>query len=126
FQGLGETVVNTNTKLGLKISVEAAPWIPVEEVRIFRNGTLIQTLPILSSKILGHVNRFNKTINLEGIDADSYFTVEAGVKITATGAPVNPALLATVQTIEDGVVPLGYTNPIFVDRDGGGYVPPGL
>jgi hypothetical protein len=31
-----------------------------------------------------------------------------------------------VQTIEPGVVPLGFTNPVFVDRDGDGYTPPGL
>jgi len=42
------------------------------------------------------------------------------------GNPVTPGLLDTVQTIEPGVVPLGFTNPVFVDRDGNGYVPPGL
>ena len=126
FHGLGETVVATGNKVGLKIRVEAAPWIPIEEVRIFRNGTLILTEPIQSTKILGKVLRYNKNLNVEGIDADSYFTVEAGVKIDGNGNPLSPALLETVNAVASGVVPLGFTNPIFVDRDGGGYVPPGL
>ena len=35
-------------------------------------------------------------------------------------------LLQTVQTIEPGVEPFAFTNPIFVDRDGDGYEAPGL
>ena len=70
--------------------------------------------------------RFNRALPIQGIDADSFITVEASVKIDGSGNPVTPGLLETVQTIEPGVVPLGFTNPVFVDRDGNGYEPPGL
>jgi hypothetical protein len=123
---MGETAVATGDKVVVKIRVEAAPWIPVEEVRIYRNCELIETRAIQSSKVVGKVNRFNRAIPLEGIDADSFLTVEASVRIDADGKPLTPALLKTVQTIEPGVVPLGFTNPVFVDRDGNGYQPPGL
>lgn len=126
FRGLGETVVSTGNKVGIKIRVEAAPWIPIEEVRIYRNGSLFDTIPIQSSKVLGKVLRFNGNTNYDGITGDSYFTVEAGVKIDGNGNPLSPALLDTVNAVAPGVVPLGFTNPIFVDRDGNGYQPPGL
>lgn len=124
--GLGGTAVATGNKVVLKIRVEAAPWIPVEEVRIYRDCELIETLAVQSSKVLGKVLRFNRAVPLDGIEADSYFHVEASVRLDALGNPVSPGLLATVQTIEPGVEPLAFTNPIFVDRDGDGYVPPGL
>lgn len=124
--GLGGTAVATGNKVVLKIRVEAAPWIPVEEVRIYRNCELIETRAIQSSKVLGRVRRFNQALPISGIDADSYFHVEAGIRIDALGNPVSPLLLQTVQTIEPGVEPIAFTNPIFVDRDGGGYEPPGL
>jgi hypothetical protein len=123
---MGETAVATGDKVVVKIRVEAAPWIPVEEVRIYQNCELIETRAIQSSKVLGKVNRFNRAITLEGIDADSFLTVEASVRIDSDGKPLTPGLLGTVQTIEPGVVPLGFTNPVFVDRDGDGYQPPGL
>ena len=44
----------------------------------------------------------------------------------ANGDPLNPALVEQVQQIEPEIVPLGFTNPIFVDRNGDGYIPPGL
>jgi hypothetical protein len=124
--GLGGTAVVTGGRVALKIRVEAAPWIPVEEVRVYRNCELIQTLAIQSSKVLGKVLRFNRALPISGVDADSYFHVEAGIRLDASGDPVTPSLLTTVQTIEPGVEPLAFTNPIFVDRDGNGYTPPGL
>ncbi len=124
--GLGGTAVSTHTQLILKIRVEAAPWIPVEEVRIYRNCELIETRAIQSSKVLGQVLRFNRALPIGGIDADSYFHVEAGIRLDASGDPVSPLLLETVQTVEPGVEPFAFTNPIFVDRDGNGYEAPGL
>jgi len=123
---MGETAVSTGNKVVVKVRVEAAPWIPVEEIRIYRNCELIETRAIQSSKVLGKVNRFNRAIPISGIDADSFITVEASVRIDGNGNPLSPGLLGTVQTIEPGVVPLGFTNPIFVDRNGDGYTPPGL
>jgi hypothetical protein len=123
---MGETAVSTGEKVTLKIRVEAAPWIPVEEVRIYRNCELIETRAIKSSKVVGKVLRFNQALPIEGIDADSFITVEASVQIDSDGDPITPSLLKEVQTIEPGVVPLGFTNPVFVDRNGDGYVPPGV
>ncbi len=124
--GLGGTATMNGKKVVLKVRVEAAPWIPVEEVRIYRNCELIETLAVQPSKVLGKVLRFNRALALAGIDEDSFFHVEAGIRLDGSGNPLSPGLLSTVQTIEPGVEPFAFTNPIFVDRDGGGYTPPGI
>ncbi|MEN8161989.1 MAG: hypothetical protein ABFS41_18110, partial [Myxococcota bacterium] len=124
--GLGETAVATGETVDVKVSIEAAPWIPVEEVRVYRNCQLVHVDAIQSSKVLGKVKRFNRTIPLMGIEADSFLHVEAGIRLDAFGDPLTPGLLDTVQTVVPGVEPISFTNPIFVDRDGGGYTPPGL
>jgi hypothetical protein len=125
--GMGGTAVATGSKVTVKVRVEAAPWIPVEEIRIYANCQLVETRSVQSKKILGKsVNRFNRAIPLSNISIDSFIHVEAGVRLDADNNPVSPGLLTTVQTIEPGVVPFGFTNPIFVDRQGDGYTPPGL
>jgi hypothetical protein len=124
--GLGGTAVATGNKVVVTIRVEAAPWIPVEEVRIYQNCQLIHVQSIESNKVLGKVLRFNRAIPLDGIGADAFLHVEAGIRLDGNGDPVSPGLLATVQTVEPGVEPISFTNPIFVDRDGNGYTPPGI
>jgi hypothetical protein len=124
--GLGETAVVTGNKVVLKIRVEAAPWIPVQEVRMYRNCQQIASIWMQSSKVLGRVQRFNRSVPLEVDSEDAFFHVEAGILVDVIGNPKSPGLLGTMQTIEPGVEPFGFTNPIFVDRNGDGYVPPGL
>jgi hypothetical protein len=124
--GLGGTAVATAPKVTVKIRVEAAPWIPVEEVRIYRNCELVSTIAVQASKVLGKVLRFNQSILLSGIGADSFLHVEAGIRLDGSGNPLSPLLLETVETVVPGVEPFAFTNPIFVDRDGSGYTAPGI
>ncbi|MDJ0848407.1 MAG: hypothetical protein QNK04_08525 [Myxococcota bacterium] len=124
-KGLGDTAAIRRPYVLAKIAVHAAPWIPVEEVRIFRNGELIETLPVKPHLVTGGVFRLFKILLLP-VEEDSFFTVEAGVSLDANGDPLSPALVAAVQEIEPDVVPLGFTNPIFVDEGADGYTPPGL
>jgi hypothetical protein len=98
----------------------------VEEVRLFQNGDLIQTIPVDPSRILGKSHRIAKFVPIWGVNDDSFFTVEAGVAVDANGDPTSTQLVADVQAIEPELEPLGWTNPIFVDRGGDGYTPPGL
>jgi hypothetical protein len=124
--GLGEVVVATQNKVKVNVSVQATPWIPVEEIRFYANGSLVETVSIPTAKVLGFVNRLDQQVNLEGISGDAFITVEAGVRLDANGNPLSPLLVEAVQQIEPEIVPLGFTNPIFVDRNGDGYTPPGL
>jgi hypothetical protein len=126
LKGLGETVAVLGDTAVASITVFATPWMPVEEVRIYRNGVLSQTLPVDADKVLGTELRFSEFVVLENVDEDLFVTVEAGVAVDANGDPLDAGLIAGVQAIEPDVEPLGFTNPIFVDRDGDGYTPPGL
>ncbi len=132
YTGIGSMVIATGPDVNLRLEVKAAPWIPVEEIRIFHNGALLQTIDVDSTANDGGLNgpvvRFRDVIPIAGITGDSYFVVEAGNRIMEpSGAPVNPALLTTMRRLTTSdMVSLAFTNPIFVDRDGGGYQPPGL
>ncbi len=126
LRGLGETAKLRKDFTFARIIVEAAPWIPVEEVRIFQNGELIETLPIAPHRVLGRRIRFARFVTLWNVEDDAFLTVEAGVSVDANGDPISTALIDDVQAIEPELEPIGWTNPIFLDRGGDGYVPPGL
>ena len=95
-------------------------------MRIFKNGELLLTLPIAPSRVLGRRLRFLGYVPIFGVSGDSFLTVEAGVAVDADGNPTSTALVEAVQAIEPEIEPLGWTNPIFVDHGGDGYLPPGL
>ncbi len=179
----------------LSIHVRAAPWVPIDEVRIVVNGQVARTL----SAELSHpadplgtdgVERFQGAVALSEIlpdgTADTWIVVEAGVALPLTGdldcngipdtgdndgngmvdyrdvdrngddvvdasdlaeisAP--PAICDTSQDVgplgtvpaparddagypfsvvtPDGY-PMSFTNPLLLDRDGGGFDGPGL
>ncbi len=126
LRGLGQTAKIHGSLVFALITVEAASWIPVEEVRIFKNGDLIKTIPIHPSRVLGSRLRFARFVPIWGISEDSFITVEAGVSVDANGDPTSAGLIADVQAIEPALEPLGWTNPIFVDKGGDGYTAPGL
>lgn len=126
FRGLGETAsIRGNVAIAI-VTVQAAPWIPVEEVRLFKNGQLVDTYPIEPSRVLGTSLRFARVVLVGDVTEDSFLTVEAGVSVDADGRPTSSDLIADVQAIEPGLEPIGWTNPIFIDRGADGYTPPGL
>ena len=126
FRGLGETATSFGNRVIGLIWVEAPPWIPVEEVRIFKNGDLVDTQSVHPSHVLGSRVRFAKVVLIDDVTEDSFLTVEAGVSVDANGDPTSIGLIEDVQAIEPGLEPIGWTNPIFIDRNGDGYTPPGL
>lgn len=130
--GLGGTLVPVNATVRLRIEVQAANWIPVEEVRVIANGfttltfdatTVPQvTAPTASpySQALGKIVRFDAEVPVN-LAVDTYFIVEAGAKLSPLPAPT-----ALIEKIVPGMIPVGFTNPIFVDLGGDGFDAPGL
>lgn len=130
--GLGDTLVPASATVRLRIEVQAANWIPVEEVRVIANGftsltfdtTTIPkvTLPPASpySQALGKIVRFDAEVPVN-LAVDTYFIVEAGAKLSPTPTPT-----ALIEKIVPGMVPIGFTNPVFVDLGGDGFDAPGL
>jgi len=126
--GLGETTDASGGSVTLNVQVQAAPWVPVEEVRVIKNGCVLacyngSTSPAVApqpspfDQTNAGVVRFTAAIP-DTVTEDSYYVVEASPDLPLTGRPdVDPV----VNQIAAGVFPYAFTNPIFADFDGGGY-----
>ncbi len=123
--GPGGLVAGPAGTVTIAISLYAADWVPVDEVRVVVNG-VAQVVP-MTSFTASATDFLLRTATLSGValpaGKDAWVVVEAGVPLATTGAyqagtPWNK--------IMKGIYPIAVTNPVFVDVDGGGYTPPGL
>ena len=137
----------------LNIDLRAAPWIPVEEIRIFVNGTLVHQVP---SSALAHpadpfgtldTIRYQASLPLSSLlnsvapGQDAWLVVEAGMIAFATedidgdGLPdgveepprpadTDPRFHAHI--ISPGLWPGAFTNPLLLELTGDGWDAPGL
>ena len=127
---MGETLGPSVSSVNLHVKVQAAPWVPVDEVRIVKNGCVWQcynttTDPAVSDNPAdpleqtdSHATRFQADIP-DTITGDSYYIVEAGQNLPSPGD--TPTVDPVVNTVAAGAFMFGVANPIFVDYDGGGY-----
>lgn len=127
--GSGQLLDGSNATVTLNIALTAPDWVPVEQVRIYVNGLLVQTLNPSTFTVDASDAR-RRTISLPGLALakDSWIVVEAGVPDAGpslASAPWN-ALYPVWFKLQRNIYPLAITNPIFVNRDGGGYQPPAL
>ena len=131
---VGETLVPKRNRVVLDIQVLASNWIPVEEIRVIANGRVLpdlvfdeNSLPAVRrapsvpwSSRRGAVKRFHHRVSLS-LEEDSWLLVEAGAPLDPLPEPD-----AFADAIVPGLVPLAFTNPIFVDLDGDGFDAPGV
>ncbi len=120
--GPGGTV--SGASLNISIIVYSPDWVPVDEVRIVVNGQVVQTIDpgTLSQGSDFRQRIISVPLNLP-VAKDAWIIVEAGVPLGQTG----PYRAGTPWSkIQKGMYPIAITNPIFVDVNGGGYVPPGI
>jgi hypothetical protein len=148
----------------LTVGVLGAPWIPIDEARVYVNGVLTRTLPVDASPTdpfgRAELGRLNAVIPLSELSAavkgDFWIVVEAGMKLPLTGDLDDDGLVDTTdndgngrvddadapahfrepgrvplddprfdfQSIAPGVLPLSFSNPILIDRDGDGFRAP--
>jgi len=130
--GMGELTQDADGTVDVAISVKAAPWVPVEEIRIVVNGVVVQTIP-LAAQSPPPTLRYEGTVPIT-LTRDSWILVEAGAAL-----PANPnqepavsyeysrVTLGAAADKNRGFTPLSFTNPVFVDVDGSrSFDPPGL
>jgi hypothetical protein len=122
--GPGGLVTGSNASVTLSITLTAGDWVPVEQLRVVVNGQVVQAVPVASalSQNDSRTRSGSLTVNLPA-GKDAWIVVEAGVPLATTGAYAAGTAWAKVSR---GIYPIAVTNPIFVDVNGGGYVPPGL
>ena len=91
----------------LRVVVSGAPWIPIEEWRVYVNGELVHRAPITTGE--------PKALPL-AFERDAFVTVEVEGPAEGRYAEALP-----------GFTPFAFTNPIFIDVDGNGrFDAPGL
>jgi hypothetical protein len=130
--GVGETLAPATRDVTLSIRVLASNWIPVEEVRVIANGRQILAFQVDGAargrssagepwdRSRRRVVRFEGETRLS-LEADTWVLVEAGAELDPLPEPDPFA-----SQIVPGLVPLAFTNPVFVDLDGDGFDPPGI
>jgi hypothetical protein len=130
--GPGDTVTSATGAVRLTIDVRSPAWIPVDEVRVVTirrfgpGGVETRTFDAKSKPRVkpvpknfqssGGTSRFHGTIGISYAN-DYLVIVEAGPKLDS-GTPASPEI---VNVVEPDVVPLGFTNPIYVDVGGDGF-----
>jgi hypothetical protein len=138
----------------MTISVTAAPWIPVTEVRVFVNGNLVRTSDVSGFFAAAGADRFGTqpgqgsvTLVLAPLlpsKGDAWVVVEAGLHqvtppdtdgdglpdLPDSDVPGRPATVDDprfdLQAVAPGVWPTAFSNPFLLDLDGGGWTAPGL
>lgn len=103
--GTGPGGVHRGASGTLTIRIEGAPWVTVNEVRIWLNGERWRTLPARTGSVVAHDVTFSR---------DSFLFVEV------VGEPS-----AIYRTVAPGFTPFAFANPIFIDTEGDGYHAPG-
>ncbi len=126
--GPGQLLAGTNPTVTLNIALTAPEWVPVEQVRVYVNGALVQTLNPATFTVDPTDDR-RSTVAVPGIalSQDSCIVVEAGTP--DAGPSVGSAPWNTLYPVwfklQRNIYPLAISNPIFVLRNGGTYTPPG-
>jgi hypothetical protein len=110
----------------VELAVAAAPWVPVEEVRLLANGEVVRRYGDAELAANGVV-RLRRSEELPLVE-DAFITLEAGVPLD-----VDPQSWAAERggayaaAIAPGFLPTAFANPIFIDVDGNGrFDAPGL
>lgn len=123
-RGMGELATAAEGVVSVELAVQAAPWIPVEEIRLVVNGQVERTIP-LAALDPPPVTRYAGTVSLT-LARDSWVVLEAGAALPSSTSQ-EPAWPAAYTKVTSGFSPLSFTNPVFVDVDGNGrFDAPGL
>ncbi len=121
--GLGELLEPGGEPVRAQLTVRAAPWVPVHQLRLVQDGVVVHRI-----ELGGHARDEGEALVVEEIveltlERDAWLLAEAGWPEDAPASPVG----GTYGLVAPGYVPFAFTNPIFVDVDGDGqWTPPGL
>jgi hypothetical protein len=115
--GPGETAAAPGGRVRVEIAVAAAPWVPVDEVRLLVDGRVARRFRDVAAA--GAV-RFEGEVEL-ALARDAFLTLEAGAPLDADAerwGRERGGLYA--RTVAPGFVSQLVANPIWIDVDGDG------
>jgi hypothetical protein len=140
-QGIGSTVVESAPSVPVEIRVRAPTWAKVDRLKVYMNSAVVHDIPVPTG------NDFTTTLNVTPT-ADSWVVVEvtgtqnmfpvispvefppldATIIINALSAGLDLSSLPIASSLKPQrlhtATPYAITNPIWIDRDGGGWTPP--
>lgn len=100
----------------LQVKLRAAPWIPVNELRVIVDGEVLLTrTPSVNAD--DETLRLDETISLELGPGSHWVVVEAGEPLAVLQGTANGDA-GTFGKIYPGHWPLAFTNPIFIEVSG--------
>ncbi len=123
--GMGDTAAAPGGHVRVALSVAAAPWVPVDEVRLLVDGRVARRFRTDGRASTGPV-RFEREVELSLV-RDAFLTLEAGAAPDADAAArAGERADVYARTIAPGFVSQLVANPIWVDVDGDGRVAPAV
>lgn len=112
----GDVVGAPGGRVIVEFDVDAAPWVPVDEVRLLVNGDVV--------RVFERQSGFAELT----LDRDAFVTLEAGAPLETSPRrwrATHPGLYA--DDLAPGHLPVAFSNPVWIDADGDGELsPPGL
>jgi hypothetical protein len=126
-QRMGDDVAAPGGKVVVELAVAAAPWVPVEEVRLLANGEVLRRWSQLPAGDSPPTLRLRERVELV-LERDSFLTLEAGAPLEVAAAAWTASHPGDyTQVVARGFVPAAFSNPIWVDADADGrFASPGL
>jgi hypothetical protein len=115
----GDTCTDTDGQTSVKVRVQRAPWIHLNEVRLIINGKRRMGYPIQGEKAESRDLTFTLDVPLE---KDASLVVEVMGKSGLYPVMQRP----TSGLVESAILAYALTNPIFIDVDGNGRFDPPL
>jgi len=106
--GLGE-LVDGSSAVALRVVAEAPAWVPVSQVELYANGVFVESRAA-GDAAEGSAVRLDTTFDLSPSQDTWYVVIARG------GSPAQPVY---------GGHSFAFTNPVYVDADGGGFTAPG-
>ena len=114
----GDGVAAPGGEVTVEIEVSAAPWVPVDEVRLLLNGEVVRSFRDLAPP--GDVLRLEREVTLT-LPGDGFLTLEAGVPLDVDRERwIDERGGAYASVVAPGFLPQALSNPIWLDVDGDG------
>jgi hypothetical protein len=118
--GMGETAAAPGGRVRVELALAAAPWVPVDEVRLLLDGRVLRRFATDPPGAAREGVRFRRELELR-LARDAFLTLEAGAPLDAdpeAWGRERGGLYA--RAVAPGFVPQLVANPIWIDVDGDG------
>jgi len=119
---MGDIVTAKGGHANLNVKVMAAQWVPIDEIRVYANGDVVE---LFKAGPQSETVRLDRSVLLT-LEKDAWLVIEATTAPEPeSGEPSIPGGLYNI--IAPHFAPLAFTNPILIDVDGNGrFDPPGI